>query len=82
MREKTPDDYNWLAVLICDNIPNQKFWTGDDWTSDIDKAKLYHEYRDVVHCIWSEIPGDKVTARITATPKTIYVRLLNGETGI
>ncbi len=75
-------DRNYIAILVCDDIPNQKFWDAkaEDWTSDIEKATTYHKYIDVARAIWlGPIPEDKITHRVTTCPKAIYLRLLAGE---
>jgi hypothetical protein len=65
-----------LIVLICDNIPNQKFWDGSDWSSDLNQAVFPLSYEKAGWIIWKEIPEEKATHRITALPKRVYLRLL------
>lgn len=52
---------NHIVILVCDNIPNQKFWNKEqkDWTSNIDEASIYAIYGDVAKAIWNDIPDEK-----------------------
>lgn len=74
-------DRNYLVVLICDNIPNQKFWSknSQDWSSNMEDGAIYYKYSEAIRTQWFEIPEDKVTHRITICSKSIYKRLLAGE---
>lgn len=74
--EDNSDHDGWIAILVCDNMPNQKFWDGNDWTSDIGEAIVYPKYGDVFGTIHKEIPEEKVTHRITSVPKCVYLRIL------
>ena len=53
-------DNNHIIILVCDNIPFQKFWnaTIKDWTSNIEEATVYPTYGLVIKGIWKEIPED------------------------
>jgi hypothetical protein len=76
-------DYNkdYIVILVCDNIPNQKFWNDSiqDWTTSFEDATVYETYGDSGRCIWNNIPGEKVTARITSSNKTLYYLMLSGK---
>jgi len=76
-------DYNkdYIAILVCDNVPNQKFWSSqlNDWVSNIDEASVYLEYRDVMELIWKIIPEEKATHRITASNITLYKFFSSGK---
>lgn len=75
-RESEPGNY--IVVLVSDNIPNQKFWNAEtkDWTSDLDRATIYPTYSAATRATWFDIPEDKVTHRITQSPKAWYLELL------
>ncbi|MFA5750474.1 MAG: hypothetical protein WC895_04635 [Candidatus Shapirobacteria bacterium] len=74
-----PDEY--IIVLVCDDIPNQKFWDDVkcDWTADLESSTGFQTYGKAGQKMWS-IPVDKVTHRVTTIPFGIYERLLRGET--
>lgn len=77
------DKYNkdYIVILVCDNIPNQKFWNDSikDWTSSFDEATVYPTYGASGNCIWNIIPEDKATHRITSSNKTLYYLMLSGK---
>ena len=70
------EDFDWIVILVCDNIPNQKFWDGNDWTSDLDKAKIYRRYFEAGEVIWNQVPQDKATHRITSSQIDRYKEYL------
>ncbi len=74
-------DRNYIVILVCNDIPNQKFWNKDtqDWTDNLDNASIDYTYGDAIGTIWKAIPNNKVIARITSCPKAIYLRLLARE---
>lgn len=69
---------DYIIILICDNIPNQKFWNGNDWTNEINEAKLYTRYALALKDIFS-IPENKVSHRITTCPKNTYLDYLKEQ---
>ena len=76
-------DYNkdYIVILVCDNIPNQKFWDDNiqDWTSVFEDATIYSTYGDAGSVIWNTIPASKVTHRITSSNKKLYELMLTGK---
>jgi hypothetical protein len=77
------NDYekDYIVILICDNIPNQKFWNANiaDWTSKFEDATMYPTYAEATRTIWKEIPESKVIARITSSNKELYYLMLSGK---
>lgn len=85
-----PEHSNWIVILVCDNIPNQKFWDGKDWTTDLEKAKIHPTYGDSARAIWYDITEEQfaqaekearkkypnIAIRITSSPIASYRKLL------
>lgn len=66
----------YIAILVCDDIPNQKFWNGNDWTVDISESIIRYSYVDITKTIWFEIPKEKITHRITSCILLNYIQLM------
>lgn len=75
------DQEGHIVILVCDNVPNQKFWNTflKDWVLFLEEATVYKNYGAAMRCIWKEIPDDQVSHRITSSNKELYKRLLSGE---
>lgn len=85
------EEKDWIVILVCDNIPNQKFWDGADWTTDLDKAKIHPTYGSTIQTIWFDISQEamdkaqiesekkcpNIKIRITSSPIKLYRRLLS-----
>lgn len=50
----------WIVILVCDNIPNQKFWDGKNWTTDLKQAKVYPTYAETMRAIWKDVPQESL----------------------
>lgn len=85
------EEKDWIVILVCDNIPNQKFWDGTDWTTDLDKAKIHPTYGSTIQTIWfdiaqevlekaqkeAEVKYPNIKIRITSSPLNSYKKLLD-----
>ena len=71
---------DYIVILVCDNIPNQKFWNAQtrDWTYKFEEATIYATYGASVQAIW-DIPEEKVTARVTSLNKDLYYLMLTKQ---
>lgn len=71
---------DYIVILVCDNIPNQKFWNESiqDWTTSFDEATVYPTYGSSAKVIW-DLPDEKVTHRVTSSNKTLYYLMLSGQ---
>ena len=71
---------NYIVILVCDNIPNQKFWNEEsqDWTHNLERATVYPTYGDAGRIIWS-IPKDKISHRVTSSNKEMYELYSSGK---
>lgn len=57
------EELEQIIILTCDSIPNQQFWDGEDWTTDLESAKRYPGINGGVQAMLA-IPQEKVTHRV------------------
>lgn len=63
---------DYIIVLLCDDFPNQKYWTDSGWVSNYEIAKEFNTHISAGKELHNVIPKELITYRAVIVPKSIY----------